>query len=109
MHVLAKRLRKDNVAQLAVLTIKAPESAGGAQPPPPPQQLLIVNTHLHWDSARADVKLWQCQCLVREIERLLASLAAPGAGRGAAPGAGHAAGSASVSGSLAAVLQVRSV
>ena len=113
MHVLAKRLRKDNVAQLAVLTIKAPtpEPAAGAQaqPPPPPQQLLIVNTHLHWDSARADVKLWQCQCLVREIERLLASLAAPSAGRSAASGAGHAAGSASVSGSLAAVLQVCSV
>jgi CCR4-NOT transcription complex subunit 6 len=66
----AKRLCKGNVAQVAVLHLTAaPDGTPLASEVP----LLIVCTHLHWDPALADVKLWQMSCLLKEVEKLAAA------------------------------------
>ena len=69
LEAAEKRLRKDNVAQVAILHLVAgtgPRFEALQKPVP----LLVVCTHLHWDPALADVKLWQTSCLIKEIEKL---------------------------------------
>lgn len=63
---VAKRLTRNNVAQFGFFAVThAPDGT----PLPKPQPLLVANTHLYWDPEFADVKLWQTDCLVRELEQ----------------------------------------
>ena len=84
----AKRLMRDNVAQVALLRLT---HARDGTPLATPRRLCVVNTHLFWDPAYADVKLWQTHALVTEIERLVAGAAAEVAAAATASG-GRAAG-----------------
>jgi CCR4-NOT transcription complex subunit 6 len=65
------RLSKDNVAQLAVLeSVYNPAMmAAGRYPPPEPYRLCVANTHIFWDPDYPDVKLWQTNMLVKELEK----------------------------------------
>jgi len=69
LEAAEKRLRKDNVAQVAILHLIA-GTGPRFEPLQKPVPLLVVCTHLHWDPALADVKLWQTSCLIKEIEKL---------------------------------------
>lgn len=63
-----KRLLKDNVALLVLAKSTAASSAGEGE-----RLVCFANTHIFWDPEYADVKLWQTQVLVRELERFVAS------------------------------------
>ena len=58
------RLLKDNVAQVLLFEMSAPHPASR-------RQLLVANTHINASPEFADVKLWQTQMLVQEVERML--------------------------------------
>lgn len=72
------RLLRDNVAQVVVLQMtkdaqgNAITESQGEQP-----KICVANTHLFWDPEFADVKLWQTQMLVRELEKLTAKRGLP--------------------------------
>lgn len=61
------RLLKDNVAQIVMLEMSAPH-------PSSRRQVLIANTHINASPEFADVKLWQTQMLLVEVERVMAQL-----------------------------------
>lgn len=54
-----KRLSKDNVATIAVLSDISSHEV-----------IILVNTHLHWDPEFSDVKLWQANALTKHIENV---------------------------------------
>jgi len=58
------RLLKDNVAQVLLFEMAAPHPASR-------RQLLVANTHINASVEFADVKLWQTQMLVQEVERMM--------------------------------------
>jgi len=58
------RLLKDNVAQVLLLELIAPH-------PSTRRQLLVANTHINASPEFADVKLWQTQHLLLEIEKVM--------------------------------------
>ena len=58
------RLLKDNVAQILLLEMSAPH-------PNSRRQLVVANTHINASPEFADVKLWQTQMLLQEIERVM--------------------------------------
>jgi len=58
------RLLKDNVAQVLLLDMVAPHPATR-------RQLVVANTHINASPEFADVKLWQTQHLLLEVERVL--------------------------------------
>eukprot|EP00316_Scyphosphaera_apsteinii_P004727 CAMPEP_0119298266 /NCGR_PEP_ID=MMETSP1333-20130426/469_1 /TAXON_ID=418940 /ORGANISM="Scyphosphaera apsteinii, Strain RCC1455" /LENGTH=503 /DNA_ID=CAMNT_0007299329 /DNA_START=234 /DNA_END=1745 /DNA_ORIENTATION=+ len=58
------RLLKDNVAQVVLLEMIAPH-------PSTRRQLLVANTHINASPEFDDVKLWQTQHLLLEIERVM--------------------------------------
>jgi len=61
---LLNRLLKDNVAQIVLFEMHAPH-------PAPRRQLLVANTHINASPEFADVKLWQSQVLLLEVERVM--------------------------------------
>jgi len=61
------RLLKDNVAQVLVLEMTAPHPASR-------RQLVIANTHINASPEFADVKLWQTQMLLQEVERVMTQI-----------------------------------
>jgi len=63
---LLNRLLKDNVAQVLLFEMHAP-----GPHPSTRRQLLIANTHINASPEFADVKLWQTQQLLLEIERMM--------------------------------------
>uniref|UniRef100_A0A6S9ETF7 Endonuclease/exonuclease/phosphatase domain-containing protein n=1 Tax=Heterosigma akashiwo TaxID=2829 RepID=A0A6S9ETF7_HETAK len=71
------RVCKDNIAQVAVLEVlQTPAQRGGApRRPPGPQNthLCIANTHLYSHPEFPDVKLWQTQALMQELEHFVLS------------------------------------
>jgi len=58
------RLLKDNVAQILMLEMTAPHPASR-------RQLVVANTHINASPEFADVKLWQTQMLLQEVERVM--------------------------------------
>jgi CCR4-NOT transcription complex subunit 6 len=64
---LLNRLLRDNVAQVVFLEM----TSTGQPHPAARRQLCIANTHINASPEFADVKLWQTQHLLIEIERLL--------------------------------------
>jgi len=58
------RLLKDNVAQILVLEMIAPHPASR-------RPLVVANTHINASPEFADVKLWQTQMLLQEVERVM--------------------------------------
>lgn len=58
------RLLKDNVAQVMVFET-IPEGREHAQ------RFCVCNTHIHWDPEFLDVKLWQTQMLVKELQKFV--------------------------------------
>lgn len=58
------RLLKDNVAQVILFEMTAPH-------PSSRRQLIVANTHINASPEFADVKLWQTQMLVQEVERVM--------------------------------------
>lgn len=58
------RLLKDNVAQVMVFET-IPERGEHAQ------RFCTCNTHIHWDPEFLDVKLWQTQMLVKELQKFV--------------------------------------
>lgn len=82
-----KRLLRDNIAQVVVLSVTHSPSGAPLDAEVP---LLVVNTHLFWDPQYADVKLWQAAVLVRQVEaarmsegaRVAAAAVAAGGGSG---------------------------
>jgi len=58
------RLLKDNVAQVLLLEMIAPH-------PSTRRQVMVANTHINASPEFADVKLWQTQHLLLEIERMM--------------------------------------
>jgi len=62
-----RRLTRDNVAQVAKFRVT--HDPAGA-PLEVPKLLLVFNTHLFWDPAYAEVKLWQATMLLKEIESI---------------------------------------
>jgi|MDSY01.2.fsa_nt_gb CCR4-NOT transcription complex subunit 6 len=58
------RLLKDNVAQILLLELIAPH-------PSTRRQVLVANTHINASPEFADVKLWQTQHLLIEIEKVM--------------------------------------
>ena len=61
-----KRLSKDNVALLVLAKRSRSTSSGEDQ-----SLVCFANTHIFWDPEYSDVKLWQTQMLVRELERFV--------------------------------------
>jgi len=61
------RLLKDNVAQILVLEMSAPHPASR-------RQLVVANTHINASPEFADVKLWQTQMLLQEVERVMTQI-----------------------------------
>jgi len=61
---LLNRLLKDNVAQVVLLEMIAPH-------PSTRRQLLVANTHINASPEFDDVKLWQTQHLLLEVERVM--------------------------------------
>jgi CCR4-NOT transcription complex subunit 6 len=61
---MLNRLLKDNVAQVVLLDMVAPQMGGR-------RQLVVANTHINASPEFADVKLWQTQHLLLEVERML--------------------------------------
>ena len=59
------RLKKDNVAQLAVLEFNQPANSRG--PHPGPNQICVANTHLYSHKDYPDVKLWQAWQLLQQV------------------------------------------
>jgi len=62
------RLLKDNVAQILMLEM-------GATHPSSRRQLIVANTHINASPEFADVKLWQTQMLLQEVERVMTQVA----------------------------------
>eukprot|EP00939_MAST-03C_sp_MAST-3C-sp1_P004804 g4804.t1 len=63
VHEALNRLMKDNVAQVLVLeTLPNGIDKGG-------KQFCLCNTHIFWDPQFCDVKLWQTQMLLQELEK----------------------------------------
>jgi len=58
------RLLKDNVAQIVLLEMAAPHPASR-------RQLVLANTHINAAPEFADIKLWQTQVLLQEVERVM--------------------------------------
>jgi len=58
------RLLKDNIAQILLLEMSAPH-------PGSRRQIVVANTHINASPEFADVKLWQTQMLLQEIERVM--------------------------------------
>eukprot|EP00940_MAST-03C_sp_MAST-3C-sp2_P001335 g1335.t1 len=58
------RVMKDNVAQVLVLETlpNGVDDSGG-------KQFCLCNTHIFWDPQFCDVKLWQTQMLLQELEK----------------------------------------
>jgi len=65
---LLNRLLRDNVAQVVALEVNMP---AGQQIPGGRRQLVIANTHINASVEFADVKLWQTQHLLIEVERVM--------------------------------------
>ena len=63
-RAVLNRLLKDNVAQVLLLEMIAPHPATR-------RQVLVANTHINASPEFADVKLWQTQHLLLEIERMM--------------------------------------
>jgi CCR4-NOT transcription complex subunit 6 len=61
------RLLKDNVAQILVLEMSAPHPASR-------RQLVVANTHINASPEFSDVKLWQTQMLLQEVERVMTNV-----------------------------------
>jgi len=61
---LLNRLLKDNVAQVILLEMIAPH-------PSTRRQLIVANTHINASPEFDDVKLWQTQHLLLEVERVM--------------------------------------
>lgn len=55
---------QDNVAQILVLELSAPHPASR-------RTLIVANTHINASPEFADVKLWQTQMLLQEVERVM--------------------------------------
>jgi len=66
LEKIKRRLKHDNVAQVAILEMVASPTGDRL---PEPVQLCVTNTHLYWDPAFADVKLWQTHALLGELEK----------------------------------------
>lgn len=64
---MLNRLLKNNIAMLMVF--ESIHTRGGSRSPPP--QFCVANTHLYSNKDFPDVKLWQCERLVRELEALV--------------------------------------
>jgi CCR4-NOT transcription complex subunit 6 len=64
---LLNRLLRDNVAQVVVLEM----NTAGQPHPTSRRQLCVANTHINASPEFADVKLWQTQHLLMEVERML--------------------------------------
>jgi mRNA deadenylase 3'-5' endonuclease subunit Ccr4 len=60
-----KRVTRDNVAQVVVFQVT--HSPAG-EVLPTPVQFIAVNTHLFWDPAFDDVKLWQASVLLSQVQ-----------------------------------------
>ncbi len=75
-----KRVTRDNVAQVVVFQVT--HSPTG-EPLPAPVKFLVVNTHLFWDPAFEDVKLWQTVVLLEQVQ--LACRASEGPGQSPPP------------------------
>jgi len=63
-HAL-KRVTRDNVAQVVVFQVT---HSPALEPLPAPVQFVAVNTHLFWDPAFDDVKLWQASVLLHQVQ-----------------------------------------
>jgi len=61
------RLLKDNVAQILCLEMSAPHPASR-------RPLVVANTHINASPEFADVKLWQTQMLLQEVERVMTNV-----------------------------------
>ncbi|CAM9566192.1 unnamed protein product [Ectocarpus sp. 12 AP-2014] len=74
-HHFLMRVSKDNVAQVAVLEVL--QRPRGRQVPPAAAQLCVANTHLYSNPELPDVKLWQCNALLQELEGFVHSRQLP--------------------------------
>ncbi|CAN0096668.1 unnamed protein product [Pylaiella littoralis] len=74
-HHFLMRVSKDNVAQVAVLEVL--QRPRGRQVPPAAAQLVVANTHLYSNPELPDVKLWQCNALLQELEGFVHSRQLP--------------------------------
>lgn len=61
---LLKRVLRDNIAQLLLIETTTPQHGHN-------DLFCVANTHIFWDPEYSDVKLWQTQLLVQELERFL--------------------------------------
>lgn len=68
---MLSRLLKDNVAQFAVLEVLNPPPQRHRQQRDRSMMLCVANTHLYSNQQFPDVKLWQCQQLIAELEQLV--------------------------------------
>ncbi|KAG8459495.1 hypothetical protein KFE25_012830 [Diacronema lutheri] len=73
---LLNRLLKDNVAQVGIFALVG----ASAQPGTPPQHVCVANTHINANTEFSDVKLWQTQYLLVEVERIVHEWIASSAG-----------------------------
>jgi len=64
---LLNRLLRDNVAQVVALEV----NMAAGQPPGGRRQLCVANTHINAAVEFSDVKLWQTQHLLLEVERMM--------------------------------------
>ncbi|CAM9870414.1 unnamed protein product, partial [Sphacelaria rigidula] len=74
-HHFLMRVSKDNIAQVAVLEVL--QRPRGRQVPPASAQLCVANTHLYSNPELPDVKLWQCNALLQELEGFVHSRQLP--------------------------------
>lgn len=74
-HHFLMRVSKDNIAQVAVLEVL--QRPRGRQVQPATAQLCVANTHLYSNPELPDVKLWQCNALLQELEGFVHSRQLP--------------------------------
>ncbi len=67
---LLNRLLRDNVAQIVAFEV----NMAGQTHPGGRRQVCVANTHINASVEFADVKLWQTQHLLMEVERMMTQI-----------------------------------